>query len=154
MKFKVGDTVKIKKDLSEDDNDVYCMENSHIDAVVVYPMERFFGKEAIITGCNHQRYQINLDADNHNWVDEMFEDKGVKKVKKEKRKYIVVSENGNTVLMGTVETKKIAMSLCTQPGHYIIDISKAPRYNKVIKARMVEIKPEKKIVKKTKKIKK
>lgn len=65
MKFKVGDRVKIRKDL-------IALEN-YGSQLFIPSMAVYKGKEAIIERFNSDGYRINLDRCYWAWTDEMFE---------------------------------------------------------------------------------
>lgn len=65
MKFKVGDRVKIRKDLIAPEN--------YGSQLFTPSMAVYKGKEAIIKRFNSDGYRINLDRCYWAWTDEMFE---------------------------------------------------------------------------------
>lgn len=67
MKFKVGDRVRIRKDLKEGDD---------FELYVVDDMEEFSGKIVTIINAwekNGGRYSIKEDPNNYTWSEDMFE---------------------------------------------------------------------------------
>ncbi len=66
MKYKVGDRVKIREDLDTDKiyGDWDCSKD----------MVQCGGKIATIVECWNDSYYIDVDNENYNWTDEMFED--------------------------------------------------------------------------------
>lgn len=67
MKFKIGDKVRIRKDLKEGDSfEVYVTDR----------MEEFAGKIVTITKAwknNGERYEIKEDMNSYTWSEDMFE---------------------------------------------------------------------------------
>ena len=64
MKFKIGDRVKIKEDLS------------HRGSYKVYVsryMEEYKGKEATIVGLEGNTYSLDIDAGNYFWSEDTLE---------------------------------------------------------------------------------
>lgn len=74
MKYKVGDKVKIREDLKDDE--VYG--NGYWDATS--DMVSRGGMIATITECEEDSYRIDVDNGFYSWVDEMFEEVEVKEV--------------------------------------------------------------------------
>lgn len=71
MKHKVGDKVKIRTDLLEDEK---CfMEDGIKCDWVVDDMTSFNGKEVTISHTIDGVYKIKEDPDDYNWTDTMFE---------------------------------------------------------------------------------
>lgn len=68
MKYKVGDKVKIREDLK--DNEIYG--SGYWDATS--DMISRGGMIATITECEEDSYRIDIDNGFYSWVDEMFED--------------------------------------------------------------------------------
>jgi hypothetical protein len=67
MKYKVGDKVRIRKDL--------IIDEVYNDLTFVLDMVQYMGKVATITRIKFDDvYGINLDDDKWSWSDEMFED--------------------------------------------------------------------------------
>lgn len=143
-KFKVGDTVKLIKEYSEGTG-----HNIEVGDVCVV--------SKIHTSFTGNYFNVGSGATNWNHDEKSWElVKGAKKVKEEKRNYIVVKKDSNSIECISLLTKKEAIEAC-ESIFYIIDISNAPRYNKVTTFRMVPqkvVKVVKKIKKKTKKKKK
>ena len=75
MKYKVGDKLRVKKDLKIDT--AYFMEDRSGSDCIVDDMLQFSNQVAVITHCNDTFYQINLDKGAYYWTDEMFEDLAV-----------------------------------------------------------------------------
>lgn len=74
MKYKVGDTVKIRKDLIVNGH-YYNDEHTGVDYdSFAQGMKKYKGKIATITKCFSYDYKIDLDGGNYYWTDEMFED--------------------------------------------------------------------------------
>lgn len=71
MKYKVGDKLRVKKDLKIDI--AYFMEDRSGSDCIVDDMLQFSNQVAVITHCNDTFYQINLDKGAYYWTDEMFE---------------------------------------------------------------------------------
>ena len=65
MKYKVGDKVKIRTDL--DINTVYNGWDCSRDMVL------FGGRIATIVKCYDDSYHIDIDNEDYNWTDKMFE---------------------------------------------------------------------------------
>lgn len=68
-KYNVGDTVKVKNNLSMLDE--YYMEGYECEENVVPDMMQFVGKEVKIIECSPIGYTI--EGNSWNWVDGMFE---------------------------------------------------------------------------------
>lgn len=68
MKYKVGNKVKIREDLK--DNEIYG--SGYLDATS--DMVSRGGMIATITECEEDSYRIDVDNGFYSWVDEMFED--------------------------------------------------------------------------------
>lgn len=67
MKYKVGDKVRIRKDL--------IIKEQYNDLTFVPDMVQYMGKVATITKIRFEdAYSIDLDGCNWCWTDEMFED--------------------------------------------------------------------------------
>lgn len=64
MKFKVGDRVKIKEDLSH---------RGSYKVGVTRNMERYKGKEATIVGLEYNDYSLDIDAGRYWWSEDTFE---------------------------------------------------------------------------------
>ena len=65
MKYKVGDKVRVKKNLLSD--------TSYGKHIFISEMERFRGENATITQANNDTYQIDIDNAEWYWSGEMFE---------------------------------------------------------------------------------
>jgi len=102
MKYKVGDRVRIRKDL------VRGQKYGKYD--VTSTMQELGGKTACITDVNvrNEAYHIDLDLDLLHWTDEMFEDK--KKMNDNDSIRILV--NGNQVIAIHMETCKRGVARC------------------------------------------
>lgn len=74
MKYKVGDKVKIREDLKNDE--IYG--SGYWD--VTSDMVSYGGMIATIIKCEEDSYQIDVDNGFYSWVDEMFEEVKVKEV--------------------------------------------------------------------------
>ena len=119
-KFKVGDTVKcISWDgIMFKEGNMYEVFSS--------------GLEFCVRGEDGDVYRLDLvDDKNFKLV------KGAKRMKEEKRNYIVVNSDCDNVEHSRLLTKDEAMEKVTSDNYYIIDISKAPRYTKKTTSRMV-----------------
>ena len=90
MKYKIGDKVKIRKDLVEGDLEA-AIETEDKDLYVNSNMIEFAGKTAIITEIveNDYDYRIDLDEGSFFWADEMLENT---------EEIIVATPVGKTVL--------------------------------------------------------
>jgi len=66
MKYKVGDKVKIREGLIEDED--------YDDVDFVEGMEEFMGKVATIISSNEKGYRIDIDENEWCWSDGMIED--------------------------------------------------------------------------------
>ena len=99
MKYNVGDKVKIREDLK--DNEIYG--NGCWDATS--DMVSRGGMIATITKCEEDSYRIDVDNGFYSWVDEIFEEVEVKEVDDNKQVRTVdmlkTCINNNTVM--TVE---------------------------------------------------
>lgn len=71
MTHKVGDKVKIRTDLIE--ARAYSMDNSKVKDSFIGDMLNFSGKNAIIKHANNGGYELDIDDEEWNWTDEMFE---------------------------------------------------------------------------------
>ena len=121
-KFKVGDTV-IRT----------THENGELKIGDTGVVEKLSDTGVIIEGEYHGSDYLELVKE--------------KKVKKAKENYIVVNSDTDRLEVGRLSTKAEAIETCTD-SDYIIDISKAPHYNKVTTSRMVLQKTETKKKKK------
>ena len=67
MKFKVGDKVRVREDLSR--------ERRYGDFWVLKEMEEFLGKEARIISTDNldEQYMLDIDNERWGWTDEMLE---------------------------------------------------------------------------------
>lgn len=74
MKYKVGDKVRVRKDLSDDKR--YYSEDKKTWDDAAPPMIKYAGKIVTIAGVNDKvgKYDIEEDNKEWNWTDEMFED--------------------------------------------------------------------------------
>ena len=91
MKYKVGDKVKIRKDLKA--GSVYG------SCYVTQEMHNLRGKIAHITEVNkYGEYCIDLDNSEYLWIDEMFEDVDMEVQKMNKHKRVVIDVDGNKVI--------------------------------------------------------
>ena len=82
MRYKVGDKVKIRKDL-----DIDRLYGRDIKYFVTKSMYNLCGEIAHITAidkCNNDLYFIDLDDGEYGWVTDMFEDTHISKNKSEK----------------------------------------------------------------------
>lgn len=70
MKYKVGDKVKIRKDLNT--SEMYGDWDCSLD------MASYRGMIATITNCYDDSYHIDVDDERCDWTDEMFEDEDTK----------------------------------------------------------------------------
>lgn len=66
MKYKVGDKVKIRKDLNT--SEMYGSWDCSLD------MASYRGMIATIINCYNDSYHIDVDDECYDWTDEMFED--------------------------------------------------------------------------------
>lgn len=71
MKYNVGDKVRVRSDLIEDN--MYFMENSDTYDSVVDVMMEYCGQEVEIKYTDDEKYLITGDDDEWHWTDEMFE---------------------------------------------------------------------------------
>lgn len=71
MKYKVGDKVKVRKDLKL--NREYKMFNSAVWDDVTDGMMLLKGKLVTVDGIGRRGYLIKEDECHYNWTDEMFE---------------------------------------------------------------------------------
>ena len=102
------------------------------------------GKIYTVGDRSHDVHVYPVELPDHSYYDNKFEPVvGVKKVKQEERKYIVIHSVTDSIETNNLLTKTEAMDYCSS-GDIIIDISKAPRYTKVTTSRMVEEKKKKK----------
>lgn len=101
MKYKVGDKVRIRKDLTVDGNYGNVAD-------VVPEMLRHAGKAAfIIVACGYDdTYKINIDAQHWWWSDEMFEN--VDTEVQEMHKHVVIDVDGNKVVASCGDKKGVA----------------------------------------------
>ena len=88
MKYKIGDKVRVRKDLKFNLN--------YGDDVFVTGMEKFKGKIVTINHITNEKYCIMEDKNKYSWTDEMFE--GLYQFTKSdlRRGDIVIDEEGNT----------------------------------------------------------
>lgn len=70
MEFKVGDKVRIKKDLLIDK--LYYNEDRTKSDYFTYRMEKFLGKESVIVEINDKGYVLEIDT-MHTYTHEMIE---------------------------------------------------------------------------------
>ena len=141
MKFKVGDKVKRSEGTGSNNN------FNEGDTGVVFSSNYStsgYSRVSVVMDKNGE-----ISEGNHNLVLELVS--GGKKVKEEKRNYIVVNSDCDNVEHERLLTKSEAMDKVNGSNYYAVDISNAPRYNKVTTSRMVMQKVDKKIKKKTKK---
>lgn len=126
-KYKIGDRVKVRKDLSEDK--CYSMEHDKdIRDVVVDMMTKYAGKYVTIDSITHWgKYRIKEDG--FNWTDEMFEDP---------EQTIVIYRNGARVIAYDKHTKKRAEARCNPDDAF--DFSVGAR---LALDRLLELKAEK-----------
>lgn len=75
MKYKVGERVRVRSDLVNDDRIEYAMHGSDTTNVVNDKMMTFFGKIVTIAGYEYGQYVIKEDDRVWHWTDEMFESK-------------------------------------------------------------------------------
>ena len=133
-KFKVGDRVKLIN--ADSYGASHGVEVGDIHTVTY-----------LNTGAAQYAFRVDCDQNDGEWnhKESSWElVKGAKKMKKEKRNYIVVNSNCNNIEHDTLLTKDEAMEKVTSDNHYIIDITNGKRYTKKTTFRMVLQKPEKK----------
>ena len=113
MRYKVGDKVKIRKDLDIDR--LYGRDRKYF---VTKSMYNLCGEIAHITAideCNNDLYFIDLDDGEYGWVTDMFEDTHISKNKSEKANNTLNSLknklNRMSVLCEMAESTKIFISL-------------------------------------------
>ena len=87
-KFKVGDKVRVKSDLSRK---MYYMENRAYDCLFTHEMDRFLGRIVTICGIDENRYYISEDNMGFHWVDEMFVSV---EAEQPRREFIVIRRSG------------------------------------------------------------
>lgn len=80
-RYKIGDIVRVRKDLKHDGAQYYMYDDKKIHDSFVWPMDSYTGKEVEIAAITLSgKYRIKDDDYGYNWVDEMFEDAVVFKV--------------------------------------------------------------------------
>lgn len=115
MKHKIGDKVRIKSREWYEKNknasgDILCGETFFVE-----DMERYCGETATITSID-KTYNINIDDNEFNWTDEMFEDdepqvsetllKDIANVIKSHNMGVQVSEEDGKLIIEPLEEKK------------------------------------------------
>ena len=75
MKYKVGERVRVRSDLVNDDRIEYAMHDSDITNSVNSKMMTFLGKIVTIADYEWGQYVIKEDDGIWSWTDEMFESK-------------------------------------------------------------------------------
>ena len=76
MDYKIGDTIRIKpiewyEDNKDENGIVICDPQFH---TFIKSMNKYCGKNAVITSISDETYRIDIDSGTFYWTDEMFED--------------------------------------------------------------------------------
>ena len=77
MDYKIGDTIRIKpiewyEDNKDENGIVVCDPQFH---TFIKSMNKYCGKNAVITSISDETYIIDIDSGTFYWTDEMFEEK-------------------------------------------------------------------------------
>ena len=77
MDYKIGDTIRIKpiewyEDNKDENGIVVCYPQFY---TFVKSMNKYCGKNAVITSISDETYRIDIDSGTFYWTDEMFEEK-------------------------------------------------------------------------------
>ena len=106
MKYKIGDKVRVRKDLKEGQR--YYMEDKKKSNVFMCPMNRLKGQVVTIAEIIDHQYAIkecaNAGIGVFRWVDEMFESEPIKSFG---RKKIVITTDGTETLARLYEENKL-----------------------------------------------
>lgn len=106
MKFKVGDKVRVRKDLKEAWR--YYMADKKESSVLATPMSKLKGQVVTISKIIDHQYAIkecaNAGIGVFRWVDEMFESEPIKSFD---RKKIVITTDGTETLARLYEENKL-----------------------------------------------
>jgi hypothetical protein len=107
MKYKIGDKVRIRPDLT---TRRYKMNNSSASDAVISDMLKYADKIATITTTAGGKYRIDIDGRKYNWTDEMFEEP--------KHKPIIIYQKDNQVIALDKNTDEKATAVCCSEDHF------------------------------------
>lgn len=101
MKYKVGDKVRVKKDL--------IVLEYYDNEIFVEVMRKFLGKSAVITetdiGNKHSSYGLDIDNGIYYWTDKMLED---------------VETDENDIVTLTIKQGELTISISGSPKYETI----------------------------------
>lgn len=99
MKYKVGDIVKIRKDLINGKD--YYMKNHYYSTIFINEMDKYLGLYTNIISVDKRGYKVGIDSYySYTWTDEMFEDTTSESIHitRKDNKVIAVYKNDDTVI--------------------------------------------------------
>ena len=132
MRFKVGDKVRVRKDLKVGNR--YYMDDKKEDIGFVFGMKEFLGKIVTISGFCCGMYDIK--ESNHSWTDEMFEPVCNNK--------IVITTDGMETVAKLYDGKKIikhATAKCSPDDEFNFETGAKIAFERLIEETIAEEKP-------------
>lgn len=123
-KYKVGELVKVRKDLEQGKR--YCMaHNPRIADYVTPNMMKFAGKYVTISRFSAFDEKYHIREDGYNWTDEMFEESP--------EQTIVIYRKGRSVIAYDKTTKKKAEAKCNPEDTFDFDIGAQLALDRLLK---------------------
>jgi hypothetical protein len=132
-KYKVGDRVRVRKDLTT--NKSYKMMDSSSGYVAVGSMFKFVGKDVTISKVFGDYYHI--EENNLKWTDEMFEGLASECEEPSKGKIVIYVE-GRDVIAKNTETGETAKATCHPDDEFDFNIGAKLAFERLITPKLLE----------------